>query len=74
MGSDFCFPLTKYSHAIGLRDDKTVPWNHVTSSNIFVIVKGVDKGIKDETLTLRVVLASDVLVGLKFAAKLTGPA
>lgn len=69
MGSDICLPVAKYSHAIGLRDDNTVPWTHVSSSNLFVIVKGTDKDMQDEKLVLRVVQASEVLVRIKFAVK-----
>lgn len=62
MGTDICFPVARYSHAVGLRADGTVSWTHITSSNLFIILKGTDKDVTDDKLMLRIVQANDVLV------------
>lgn len=65
MGTDICLPVGKYSHATGVRDNNTVPWSHLASTSLFIIVKGTDSAaVKDEKLMLRIVQGSDVLVGL----------
>ena len=63
MGTDICLPVAKYSHAVGLRPDKSVDWSHISSSNLFVILQGTDGSTRDEKLKLRVVQAAEDLVG-----------
>lgn len=65
MGTDICLPVGKYSHATGVRANNTVPWNHLASPNLFIIVKGTDKAAQDEKLMLRIVQGNDVLVGFR---------
>jgi len=62
MGADICFSLRKYSHASGTRTDGSIPWTHISSNNLFIIVKGTDRSIANEQLTLRIVQGNDVLV------------
>lgn len=67
MATDICLPVLKYSHAIGMRDN-TVPWTHITASDLFVIVKGVATQVVDGRLTLRIVQGTKVLVRLTISA------
>lgn len=62
MGTDICLPVAKYSYATGLCANNTSPWSHVTSTSLFIIVKGTDKSFKDEKLMLRIVQGNEVLV------------
>ena len=64
MATDFCFPLLKYSHAVGMSPDNTIPWIHLQASDLFVIVTGKNTHLVDGLLTLRVVQGNRVLVSL----------
>lgn len=63
MPTDLCLPLLKYSHAIGVRADNSVPWTHLQAQDLFAIIKGKDAALKpDQQLSLRVVHGNTVLV------------
>ncbi|KAK3714077.1 hypothetical protein LTR37_008106 [Vermiconidia calcicola] len=62
--ADLCLSVLKLSYATGVREDNTIPWTHLTASDIFVLVKGKDVGIADQQLDLRIVQGTTVLVGL----------
>ena len=64
MATDVCFPILKFSYATGVRSDNTIPWTHLTASNIFVIVKGAKTQVEDGQLTMRIVQANTVLVSV----------
>jgi len=64
MATDLCFPLLKYSHAVGMSPDNTIPWNHLQASDLFVLVTGKNTHLVDGLLTLRVVHGNRVLVSL----------
>jgi len=70
MATDLCLPLLKYSHAIGMSTDNTIPWIHLQASDLFVIVTGKNTHIVDGLLTLRVVEGNRVLVRLAKALEL----
>ncbi|KAK3645772.1 hypothetical protein LTR56_008959 [Elasticomyces elasticus] len=62
MATDLCLPLLKYSFAVGAREDKTIPWNHIQADDIYVVVSGnKDAHNPDEKLDLRVVQGVRVL-------------
>ncbi|KAK1063331.1 hypothetical protein LTR33_012311 [Friedmanniomyces endolithicus] len=67
MATDFCFPLLKYSHAVGMSPDNTIPWIHLQASDLFVIVTGKNTHIVDGLLTLRVVQGNRVLESIDVA-------
>ena len=62
--ADLCLSVLKLSYATGVREDNTIPWTHLTASDIFVVVKGKDVEIADQQLGLRIVQGTTVLVGL----------
>ena len=64
MATDICFPVLKFSYATGVRSDNSIPWTHLTASNIFVIVKGTETNVEDGKLSMRIVQANSVLVGI----------
>ncbi|KAK0337927.1 hypothetical protein LTR02_001679 [Friedmanniomyces endolithicus] len=68
MAADLCFPLLKYSHAVGMSPDNTIPWNHLQASDLFVIVTGKNTHLVDGLLTLRVVQGNRVLESIDVAS------
>ena len=65
MAIDMCLPLAKYSYATGC-DSKTntIPWEHLSAVDIFVVIKG--EGSNDATgpLSLKIIHTTKVLVRL----------
>ncbi|KAK0326505.1 hypothetical protein LTR82_002347 [Friedmanniomyces endolithicus] len=68
MATDLCFPLLKYSHAVGMSPDNTIPWNHLQASDLFVLVTGKNTHLVDGLLTLRVVHGNRVLESIDVAS------
>ncbi|KAK1053682.1 hypothetical protein LTR74_016188 [Friedmanniomyces endolithicus] len=68
MATDLCFPLLKYSHAVGMSPDNTIPWNHLQASDLFVVVTGKNTHLVDGLLTLRVVHGNRVLESIDVAS------
>ena len=62
MAADMCVAVTKYSHAIGVRPDNTIPWVHVVASNVFLVLKGEDTQIPNSMLLMQVIQGNSVLV------------
>lgn len=62
MATDICFPITKYSHATGVRNDNTIPWTHITAPDIFVLVKGVSTSGTSGRLMMYIVQGNGALV------------
>lgn len=61
MATDLCTPVLKYSHAIGVNKDHTVPWTHLTASDMFMIIKGKSStNMRDERLMLKIVHGNTV--------------
>ncbi|KAK3707761.1 hypothetical protein LTR37_011938 [Vermiconidia calcicola] len=65
--ADLCLSVLKLSYATGVREDNTIPWTHLTASDIFVVVKGKDVEIADQQLGLRIVQGTTVLESLDVA-------
>ena len=65
MATDICLPVLKFSHATGVRSDHTIPWTHISASNLFVIVKGSDTHVRDGHLELRIVQGNQILVRIR---------
>ena len=66
MATDICLPFLKFSHATGVRNDNSIPWIHLSASDIFVVVKGVNTHIRDGQLMIRIIQGNTVLVGGDF--------
>lgn len=68
MATDLCLSVIKYSHAVGVRSDVTIPWVHLQATNLFVIVKGTSVKSPDGQLNpdarldMRIVRGTEVLV------------
>ncbi|KAH9827781.1 hypothetical protein Tdes44962_MAKER02714 [Teratosphaeria destructans] len=50
MATNICYAVTKFSFATGLRPDASVPWQHHTSDQLFVILTGKDTRLSDGRL------------------------
>jgi hypothetical protein len=59
MGTNICLPFLKFSHAVGVRNDNSIPWVHVTADDLFVVVKG---DVNNTHLQMRVLQRNRVLV------------
>lgn len=62
MAADMCVAVTKYSHATGVKADNTIPWTHIVTSNVFLVLKGEDTHIRNGQLLLQVVQGNSALV------------
>ncbi|KAK4580119.1 hypothetical protein LTR86_000322 [Recurvomyces mirabilis] len=67
MATDLCLRVLKFSHALGVRADNTIPWIHLQASDIFAVVRGKDTQIADGQLSLDVVQGTTVLESLSVA-------
>ncbi|KAK3678508.1 hypothetical protein LTR78_001805 [Recurvomyces mirabilis] len=67
MATDLCLRVLKFSHALGVRADNTIPWTHLQASDIFAVVRGKDTQIADGQLSLDVVQGTTVLETLNVA-------
>jgi hypothetical protein len=62
MPADMCVAVAKYSHAIGVNPDNTIPWIHVAASNVYLVLKGENTHRQNGQLTLQVVQGNSALV------------
>lgn len=58
---DICLQFTKFSHALGVRPNGTIAWSHVTSDNLFVLVKGSEPDAGSGQLLMRIINNNQVL-------------
>jgi hypothetical protein len=65
MAADICVAVGKYSHAIGVRPDNTIPWTHVAATDLFLVLKGEDTHIQNGRLILQVVQGNSALVRIE---------
>jgi len=65
MAADMCVAVGKYSHAIGVKPDNTIPWTHVAATDLFLVLKGEDTHIQNGQLILQVVQGNSALVRIK---------
>ena len=65
MAADMCVAVGKYSHAVGVKSDNTIPWTHVAGTDLFLVLKGQDTHIQDGQLILQVVQGNSALVRIK---------
>ena len=65
MAADTCVAVGKYSHAIGVKPDNTIPWIHVAATDLFLVLKGEDTHIQNGQLILQVVQGNTALVRIK---------
>jgi hypothetical protein len=54
--------VAKYSHALGENPDRTVSWTHLTSSSVFLVLKGEDTHIQNGQLCMQIVQGNAALV------------
>ena len=59
---ELCFPVLKFSHATGVRSDNTIPWTHLSASDLYVVVDGVST----RRLGFRIIQKTTVLVRWSF--------
>lgn len=64
MAADMCVAVTKYSHATGVKSDNTIPWTHIVTSNVFLVLKGGNTHIRNGQLLLQVVQGNSALVSV----------
>lgn len=62
MAADMCVAVGKYSHAIGVKLDNTIPWTHVAATDLFLVLKGEDTHIQNGQLILQVVQGNSAIV------------
>ena len=60
-----CVAVGKYSHAIGVKPDNTIPWTHIAASDVFLVLKGENTHIQNGRLMLQVVKGNSALVRIK---------
>ena len=65
MAADMCVAVGKYSHAIGVKPDNTIPWTHIAASDVFLVLKGENTHIQNGRLMLQVVKGNSALVRIK---------
>jgi len=65
MAADMCVAVGKYSHAIGVKPDNSIPWTHVSASDVFLVLKGKDTHIQNGQLILQVVQGNTALVRIE---------
>ena len=65
MAADMCVAVGKYSHAIGVKPDNTIPWTHIAASDVFLVLKGENTHIQNGRLMLQVVQGNSALVRIK---------
>ncbi|GAB7329269.1 hypothetical protein MBLNU13_g01076t1 [Cladosporium sp. NU13] len=61
MATDMCVAVGKYSHAIGVKPDNTIPWTHVAATDLFLVLKGEDTHIQNGQLILQVIQGNSAL-------------
>ena len=62
MAADMCVAVGKYSHAVGVKPDNTIPWTHVAGTDLFLVLKGQDTHVQNGRLILQVVQGNSALV------------
>ena len=62
MATDICLPILKFSYATGVRGDNTIPWTHLSATDVFVLVNGTNSNDPNSQLTMRVVQGNNALV------------
>ena len=65
MAADICVNVAKYSHAIGVQPDNTIPWTHVAASNVYLVLKGGNTHTQNDQLILQVIQGNSVLVRIR---------
>jgi hypothetical protein len=65
MAANMCVAVGRYSHAIGVKSDNTIPWIHIAASDVFLVLKGEDTHIQNGQLILQVVQGNSALVRIK---------
>lgn len=65
MVTDMCVAVGKYSHAIGVKSDNTIPWTHVAATDLFLVLKGEDTHVQNGQLVMQVVQGNSALVRFK---------
>ena len=65
MAADMCVAVAKYSHAIGVQPDNTIPWIHVAASNLYLVLKGENTHTQNDRLILQVIQGNSVLVRIQ---------
>jgi hypothetical protein len=73
MAADICVDVAKYSHAVGENPDRTIPWTHLTSSNISLVLKGEDTDIRNGRLYMHIVQGTEAQVWYSNHLHLFGP-
>ncbi|GAB7363447.1 hypothetical protein MBLNU230_g3721t1 [Neophaeotheca triangularis] len=65
MATDVRIHVVKYSHAIGVNPDRSVPWSHLTVPELFMLLQGKNQGTsRDQHLMLTVVRCNTESVDL----------
>jgi len=63
MAIDICVGCTKFSHAVGVRpEDNTIPWTHLSATDLCLLIRGQDASARDGELVLQVVQGNALLV------------
>lgn len=62
MAADMCVAVGKYSHAIGVKPDNTIPWIHIAATDLFLVLNGEDTHIQNGQLKLQVIQGNSALV------------
>lgn len=58
---DICLQFTKFSYALGTKPSGAIAWSHVTSDNLFVLVKGSEPNAGNGQLIMRIIDNNKVL-------------
>lgn len=63
MAIDISLPLAKYSFAMGCdAKTNTIPWEHLTAVDLFVVIKGDSSYDASGSLSLKIIYGTKVLV------------
>jgi hypothetical protein len=73
MAADICVDVAKYSHAIGENKDRTIPWTHLTSSDLSLVLKGEDTDIRNGRLCMQIVQGNAAHVWYSHHIHFSGP-